>query len=400
MKEESRNTYDRVLHDARRLLHEDELNEARATIESLKGACLENPHLLYPPESFKPRFVVWELTLRCNMRCRHCGSDAGTRRGHELDSREALELCDSLASLGCERLTLLGGEPFIREDWEQLALRLRERGVRVNVITNGWLTADADMVRRIRDAGLTTFAVSVDGYGSRHDDLRRKEGSFDRIVKSFRLAAAQGGLTLAAVTTVTKLSINDLETIYRFLIDEGVRLWQLQVCTPQGRLERGDPVLLDHDELRRLSDFIVEKKQEKKLRIDPADNVGYYGKWELLYGYRSTQWGRVNFWNGCQAGCQVLGVDANGDIKGCLSLPSIPRFIEGNIREEPLETIWRKPGAFAYNREFSLDMLSGTCKTCEYRGLCRAGCVSHAFCSSGERGNNPDCLHRFELEGE
>ncbi len=377
------------------MLQEDEVHAAAKSVEELKRKCLEDPMLLYPRETYKPRFVVWELTLRCNMRCAHCGSDAGGMRGQELSTAEALQLCDDLGALGCERLTLLGGEPFLREDWELLAKRLHKVGVRTNVITNGWLTNTREMMQRIKDAGLTTFGVSVDGYREKHDELRRREGSWDRVMRGFDHAHQLGGITTAAVTTITKLCIDDLEKMYEVFVDRGVKLWQLQICTPQGRMRRDDPVLPTDEDVRRLADFIVAKKAEKKLRLDPADNVGYYGSWELDHGFRSTQWGQVGFWHGCLAGCQVAGVDANGDIKGCLSLPSVPEFIEGSVRDMPLRDIWWKPGGFAYNREFKLDMLGGECKSCEYRGLCRAGCVSHAWATTGSRGDNPTCLHRM-----
>lgn len=392
--------FDQLLRDARDLVREDVFEERKRALEQQRVESLANPSLLYPPTANIPRFVVWELTLRCNMRCAHCGSSAGTRRGHELEPHEALALCDELADLGCERLTLLGGEPLLREDWEAITKRLQRGGVRVNIITNGWLTADRDMVSRIQDAGLTTFAISIDGYGERHDQLRRRPGSFERILRSFDHAAALGGLRSAAVTTVTRLSIEDLDKIYELLLDKGVRLWQLQLCTPQGRMEKGDPLLPTEEDLVRLADFIVGKKREKKLRIDPADNIGYYGRWEVDEDFRSDQRGRPTFWYGCRAGCQVMGIDANGDIKGCLSLPSEPRFIEGNVREAPLASLWNKPGGYAYNREFTLDDLRGYCHKCIYRGLCRAGCVSHAYCTTGQRGENPMCLYRLSVVRE
>jgi radical SAM protein with 4Fe4S-binding SPASM domain len=394
-------SFQQILADARSLLHEDEIETVRESIDRLKVSCLEDPMLLYPKALYKPRFVVWELTLRCNMRCAHCGSSAGTRRGNELNTEEALDLAAQLGALGCERLTLLGGEPLIREDWEEITRALQDAGVRVNIITNGWLTASAEMIQRIKDAGLTTLALSIDGFGDKHDELRRKQGSFDRILKTFDLANKLRIPRTAAVTTLTKLCMDDLEDIYQMLIDKNVRLWQLQPVSPQGRLERNDPIVLEAQDYKRVADFIVEKKKEGKIRIDPADNLGYYGPWELSEGFRSTQWGRVGFWNGCQAGIQVAGIDANGDIKGCLSLTSDdPSNIEGNIRDKSLEEIWCREGAFAYNREFKLEMLEDYCAECEYRGLCRAGCVSHCQSMSGSRRSNPDCLHRFQVKGE
>jgi radical SAM protein with 4Fe4S-binding SPASM domain len=391
--------YYQVLSDTDALLREQEVAAKKGALRVLSEQCLADPMKLYPRASFRPRYVVWELTLRCNLRCAHCGSNAGTTRGRELTPEEALHLSNELGALGTERVTLLGGEPLLREDWEAITASLQRAGVRVNIISNGWLTSDRDLVRRIRDAGLTTFALSVDGWGKRHDELRRREGSWARILESFAHASAVGGLSTGAVTTVTRLCMDHLEDLYQMLVDHGVRLWQLQVCTPQGRISRNDPLLPTADDLLRLADFILQKKAERKLRIDPADSVGYFGRWETDADFRSDMRGNPCFWRGCQAGCQVLGIDANGDIKGCLSLPSSERrFIEGNLREETLEAIWNKPGAFAYNREFRLDLLSGFCAECEYRGLCRAGCVSHAFCTSGDRGQNPNCLHRLSVE--
>lgn len=46
---------------------------------------------------FHPRACVWELTLACNLRCKHCGSFAGNRRERELDLEESLRVADQLA---------------------------------------------------------------------------------------------------------------------------------------------------------------------------------------------------------------------------------------------------------------------------------------------------------------
>ena len=99
----------------------------------------ERPKFYMDKIKYYPKNVVWELTLRCNMNCAHCGSKAGHARGEELDHEEALNLCRQLGEMGCEILTLLGGEPFLREDWDDLALCLQEYGVKVNAISNGFI---------------------------------------------------------------------------------------------------------------------------------------------------------------------------------------------------------------------------------------------------------------------
>ena len=77
---------------------------------------LKNP--MVDKNNWKPRSVVWELTLACNLRCGHCGSRAGRKLPDELGTAECLDLVGQLEALGCELITLSGGEPTLRADWE------------------------------------------------------------------------------------------------------------------------------------------------------------------------------------------------------------------------------------------------------------------------------------------
>ncbi len=130
--------------------------------------------------------------------------------------------------------------------------------------------------------------------------------------------------------------------------------------------------------------------------MDVSDNIGYFGPHEEEI--RRTSDDQLPFWTGCYAGVQVLGIDANGDVKGCASLPSTPQFIEGNIRQSPLEEIWNDPRRFAYNRCFELDQLQGACRSCEHGAVCRGGCHSSSFGLSGKLFSYPLCLYRIRRE--
>lgn len=343
-----------------------------------------------------PRFVVWELTLRCNMKCRHCGSTAGRERRDELTHDEAMRLCDELAELGCERVTLLGGEPFVRKGWEDIAHRLIQGGVRCNGISNGYLFADERMADRIIAAGLSNLAISIDGLRETHDHIRNLAGSFDRCMAGFRNLLDRN-FSAAAVTVITRQSLVELREIYKILVDHGVRVWQLQIGVPRGRLKGWPKWLIRPGDLLDLMKIVHELKLERRLRIDLADNIGYFGPYEMLRKSVDDD-GQLPFWSGCYAGCGTLGIDSNGDIKGCASLPSLPEFIEGNVRREPLKEIWNKKGNFAYNREFTPDRLSGFCAECEFGVICRGGCLSTAYGMTGEYHNNIFCIHRAMKE--
>ncbi len=85
----------------------------------------------------KPNCAVWEITLNCNSKCIHCGSDAGTARSDELDTDEALKLVKDLRSYGFKGVALMGGEPLLRDDWYDIARDVKNQKMHLSIISNG-----------------------------------------------------------------------------------------------------------------------------------------------------------------------------------------------------------------------------------------------------------------------
>jgi len=349
---------------------------------------------------WKPVFAVWELTLKCNMRCRHCGSSADKARPDELSTEEALLLCDNLGALKTEQLTLLGGEPFLRKDWPLLAERLSTKGVKVNAITNGFLMNDA-LAQMTKDAGLTNVAVSIDGMAETHDWIRNIKNSWQRALQALSILA-EHEMSPAVVTTVTKRSLHELEDIHTVLVGRDIPQWQIQIAAPHGRMKDFSEFLIEKDDMLFLSDFITKKKQENLLRIDAADCIGYFGKDENRIREKKDPQNGVNqkkipFWTGCLAGLYGIGITSDGGIKGCLSLIS-DEFLEGNVRERNLKDIWHAPDAFAWNRKYDPDLMTGACSDCEYKYLCKAGCTSTKVALTGDIYEYPLCIRAIEAE--
>ena len=83
--------------------------------------------------------AIWELTLACNMNCKHCGSSAGEDRSNELSLEECYKLCKEFADEGCNLVTLMGGEPFVRKDWNQISWCIKDLGMDLGYVTNALL---------------------------------------------------------------------------------------------------------------------------------------------------------------------------------------------------------------------------------------------------------------------
>ena len=341
-----------------------------------------------------PVTCVWEVTMGCNMRCGHCGSSCAEPLPDELTNKEALDLCDQLAGIGLKWLTLSGGEPTTRKDLPQLVKRLSEQGVMVNIITNGWLMTP-ELARQLKESGVSTVAISIDGTAEIHDKVRR-EGAFAHAERAIA-ALKELGVTTGAVTTLTKKNLPILRELKEELIRMGVDTWQVQLGLPMGNLKERPDWLLEPEQMREIIDFCYETAKEGRITIFPADCIGYYSKKEMEIKKLSFHTAQAAPWNGCTAGVNTFGVLHNGEILGCTSIRD-REFVEGNIRERPLREIWESKDAFRWSREMAKEKLSGECRECAYGSRCLGGCSNTRLTMDGSvYGENRYCVYNQKM---
>ncbi len=291
---------------------------------------------------YQPITCVWEVTMGCNMRCGHCGSSCMEPLSDELTTEEALNLCGQIAELGLKWITLSGGEPLTRKDIPLLVKRLSSLGVTVNIITNGWLL-ERETAEKLKDSGISTVAISIDGTPEIHDKIRRAS-AFANARRAF-LIMKELGIYTGAVTTITKQNIGILQDLKEMLIGMGVQSWQVQLGLPMGSLKERPDWILEPKQIKDVIDFCYDTAKEGRIAIYPADCIGYYTKKELEIKRLSYQSGMVAPWDGCNAGIRGFGILQNGDILGCTSIRS-KDYIEGNIRERSLREIWEDENKF------------------------------------------------------
>lgn len=362
------------------------------------------------PEDFKtpkPIYCVWETTLRCDHACSHCGSRAGPPRNDELSTAELLEVADALIRLGTREVTLIGGEAYLRDDIYELTRYLHRAGLRVTMQTGGrGLTLKR--CQDLRAAGMAAIGVSVDGPPAIHDRLRNSPGSHAAAMRALDNAQAAGFVTTSNVQ-VNRLNYRHLRETAATLKAKNVAIWRAQLTVPMGRAaDRPDWILQPYmiteviDTLAAIQREAIEDARANNLPLKRAfcvllgNNLGYFGPHEQVL--RSRPGGRDVHWHGCQAGRFVLGIESDGIVKGCPSLPTAP-YTGGNVRDLTLEQIWNHTEELAFVRERDEAELWGRCKTCYYASICRAGCSFTAHCTLGRRGNNPFCYHRATMLG-
>ncbi len=343
----------------------------------------------------RPIYAVWEITLACDLACRHCGSRAGRARPEELSTEQCFELARQMAELGIKEVTLIGGEAYLREDWTDIIGEVRRLGMDCTMTTGGRGITE-QRARAAKAAGLMSVSVSLDGDRAAHDRLRGVVGSYDAAVAALaNLRAA--GVPVSVNTQINRWTYQALPELLEVLIARGAHAWQLQLTVPMGRAADQPDVMLQPFELLTVFPQVADllpRAEAGGVRVYPGNNLGYFGPYEHLLRKHLPR-GHAG---SCGAGRATLGVEADGTLKGCPSLQT-EEWAGGNILDSTLRDVWERSERLRYTRDRTVSDLWGYCRSCYYANECRAGCTWMAHSLFGKPGNNPYCHHRaLEME--
>lgn len=347
---------------------------------------------------YKLKNCSWEMTRNCNMNCAHCCcGDSKFTSGEGLEHEAAVDVAHQIVDMGVERVTLTGGEPFLREDWQELAHIMSEGGVCVDMITNGSLI-EQGTIRHLQYAGIRTVGVSLDGSREIHDRIRC-QGSFDKCMSGVRKLVS-ADIPVSAVTTIHRSNIEEMGEIAAILRECGVNAWMIQLGMPFGNMEKNSDLVIEPQDIEKIIDFCYRESHKDGLRIYMGDSIGYYTKKETVVHSRALGVDTPAVWKGCPAGIDSLNIAYDGTILG-ISL-CVDKLTAGSLRERSLKDIWNDDDAFGFRRKLDPKKFKGFCGTCRYVEICLGGCLGMRFGTTGDiYGENIYCAYRNAvLKGE
>ena len=280
-------------------------------------------------------YLFWECTTRCNLHCRHCGSDCSMQsleKDMPLDAfLGALDTIPEKSRKGDFTVVLTGGEPLLRPDIASVGKEIHRRGFGWSMVSNGWFY-DEQMHRCLMDAGMGALTLSLDGLKESHDWMRGRPGSFERTLRAIVIMAKEPRLNADVVTCVNRRNLSELPEIHRLLAGAGVSSWRLFTIIPIGRAASDPDMHLTSAEMVALMDFIAGKRKEGGPLKVSFSCEGYLGKYEEKV--RDTRFF-------CRAGVNIASILIDGRICAC---PNIDRdaFSQGNIYEDNFYEVWEK----------------------------------------------------------
>jgi heme b synthase len=345
---------------------------------------------------FEPKWIAWEITRRCNLKCVHCRSSSGLEaKGHpDFTLDEARRVLDDIASYGRPVVVLSGGEPLLRPDVFEIASHGTGLGLRMCLATNGTLMTQ-EICDRIKAVGIKMVSLSLDGASAEvHDNFRNQPGAFAGTLNAARLFK-ENDIPFLINSSFTKRNQDEIPKIYQLAKELGATAWYMFMIVPTGRGEDIMDELIAPEDYEKLLVWHYEmEKGEKDLMVRPTCAPNYYrvvlqqAKEQGDDYQRRTLQFSTGGSKGCLAGQLISLIDVDGNVLPCSYFP----MAAGNIREQSFKDIWEKSELFHDLRNFKA--YKGRCGSCEYVNVC-GGCRARAYAVTGDyMAEEPYCTYQ------
>ena len=304
--------------------------------------------------------LFWESTLRCNLHCRHCGSDCKTTSAiKDMPLEDFLPVLDDIAAAMDPHKVIIavtGGEPLMRKDLEECGKAFYDRGFPWGMVTNGQALTP-QRFHSLLLSGLRSVTISLDGIGETHEWMRGVPGSYPKAIAAINMVAGSGAVEFDVVTCVNKRSYKELAQIKELLISNGVKEWRLFTVFPLGRAAHDPELRLSGEEFRGMMEFIKQTRKEGRIKASYGCE-GFLGEYE---GHV-----RNNFFL-CSAGITTGSIMADGSIAACPSIRA--DYSQGNIyKGDDFMDVWNNRYQAYRDRSW---MKTGDCAACKYWKYCR-----------------------------
>jgi len=352
-----------------------------------------------------PFLVVWDVTYACNLKCKHCYSNAGKSLDDELTTKEAKQVIDKLERACVPVIAFSGGEPLVRKDIFELTKYAHDKGIYVAVATNGTLITK-NKAKDMKNAGIEFTQISLDGASAKtHNSFRGIDRVFEKTIQGIKNCVDEGFFVNIA-TTATKYNYKEIPKIIDLCEEIGVNWFMAYNFVPTGRgkfisendlnpVEREEILIGLWNRLKNGENVNVLSTAPQFSRVALQAEIGKNEKIIPTHFFNPNLSGELinlsEFIGGCGCGRFYCAIRPNGRIEPCVFFP----LEVGNIKEDDFEDLWNNNHILKELR--NKDKLEGNCGKCDYRYYC-GGCRARAYGYTGNYlASDPGCINNKEL---
>lgn len=321
--------------------------------------------------------VIWNLTRRCNLKCRHCyTTSADVAFPGELSTEQALGVIDDLASFRIPALILSGGEPLSRPDFFELAAYARTKVRYLALSTNG-TRIEGEAAEKVAQIGFDYVGISIDGVGATNDWFRGKEGAFEEALTGAQNCKSLG-IKVGLRFTPTEDNAEQLPSILDLCEAEGINKFYMShlVYAGRGNKNRGEDA--GHIRARKAVDLLIVRawsalRQGRHFEVVTGNNDAD----AVLF----LNWVRDNFppektahveehlkaWGGNSSGVGVANIDPTGKVHPDTYWSD---YMIGDVKKTPFSELWTGDDKMLALLRTRPRPLNGRCGACAHQAVC------------------------------
>lgn len=232
-------------------------------------------------------------------------------------------------------INLTGGEPFIREDLEEIVEECYRHTKRIVISTSGWYEDRViALAKRFPQIGIR---ISIEGLSNKNDELRGREGGFDRGLRTLLTLKDMGLKDIGFGCTVSNHNSADMLALYRLSRSLGME-FATAAFHNSYYFHKNDNVITERAKVTSDFEQLIEWQLKEK----------HPKSWFRAF----FNMGLINYIEGnrrmlpCEAGTTNFFIDPYGEVYPCNGLEE--KFWKdsmGNIRQDDFMTIWQSEKA-------------------------------------------------------
>ena len=193
------------------------------------------------------RYLEFQITDRCNLRCRHCYIGDGSHQ--DLSIENIFRVLDEFEEIQGLRLLLSGGEPLLHPHFWKINEVLREYPFRSVLLTNGTLITQ-EVAERLR---VHEVQISLDGMKEGHESIRG-EGTFEKALRAIE-SLQEAHIRVSIATMIHRGNLKEFDALVDFVRSRGIEEWNIDQPCFEGRLKENQTFLVEPSEAGRYLEY-------------------------------------------------------------------------------------------------------------------------------------------------
>lgn len=267
-----------------------------------------------------PLSIWWLITWRCNLYCIHCYWNLEDLPKEEIDSYDAMKLCDNIIQSWIQRVSISWWEPMVRKDVFEIIEYLADNGISV-IMSSNWLFVkdNIDKLKKLRHIEFSLDWWKKETHNNIRPTRNHVNNSFDIALEAIE-CAVKNGIKTRVLTTLNRYNVNELDQIWNILqnywVDER-HIWNTTNAW------RAHAIYENLMEWVHFDDSIKDKLQDKfkkvKIQFNYPSKANNYYALILPDGCMYTQdyktWKKIKLWSLIENPINKFWNDTNFDIR-------------------------------------------------------------------------------------